>query len=69
MSNSFYGKPTASELRGTGLLDPNGLNIDFEAENAVNLTWSRTQDNLVVSGSSDVVLLTGLRGALLKLKD
>ena len=67
--STFYGKATTSEIRSSPVRDLNGTQIDFLAENTANLAWSQTQDSLIINGGSDITVLTGLRGALLKLKD
>ena len=48
--------------------DLNGDGIDIAAEKNVNLTWSANQEDIVISGSSDVSALSGLKGSLLKLR-
>lgn len=70
MSN-FYGKPTTSELRPTNsvTLDLNGEGLDFLGEQTAHLAWTEPSERIVISGSSDVTLLSGLRGALLSLKN
>lgn len=62
-----YGRPTTSTIKSS-VQDLNGERIDLSAEQAANLAWSASQENIVVSGSSDVTALSGLKGALLKLK-
>lgn len=70
MSN-FYGKPTTSELRPTNsvTLDLNGEGLDFIGEHSAHLAWTEPSERIVISGSSDVTLLSGIRGALLSLKN
>lgn len=70
MSN-FYGKPTTSELRITESTyrDLNGEGLDLAAEGSARLSWGETTDRIVISGSSDVTLLSSVRGALLRLKE
>jgi hypothetical protein len=70
MSN-FSAKPKTSEIRPTfsALIDVNGEGLDQFAENAVMLSWTETHDRIVINGSSDVTLLSNIRGALLRLKE
>lgn len=68
MSTS-YGKPTTSEIIKSGRRDLNGDGIDFNAERSALLSWSETSENIIISGSSDLTRLSGLRGAILKLKE
>ena len=69
MSN-FYGKATTSDLRSTVSLtqDLNGEGLDFTGELAARLAWTEPGERIVISGSSDVTLLSQIRGALLSLK-
>lgn len=64
-----YGKPTTSDIIKSGRRDLNGDGIDINAERAAYLSWSETSENVILSGSSDLTRLSGLRGAILKLKD
>jgi hypothetical protein len=70
MSNPL-GRPTTSELRSTFSFsqDINGEGIDFVASRGAALAWSEPADRLVISGASDVTLLTEIRGALLALRN
>ena len=63
-----YGRPTNSQIIQSSRRDPNGDGLDVAAEKAINLAWSQSQDDLVISGSSDVSALSTVKGALLKLK-
>ena len=49
------------------LLDGEGL--DLVAEGSARLSWGESTDRIVISGSSDVTLLSSIRGALLRLKE
>lgn len=66
---STYGRPTTSEIIKSGRRDLNGDGIDINAEKAAFLSWSQNTDNIILSGSSDITRLSGLRGAILKLKE
>lgn len=68
MSTS-YGKQTTSEIIKSGRRDLNGDGLDLNAERAAFLSWAETPENLIVSGSNDLTRLSGIRGAILKLKD
>ena len=63
-----YGRPTNSQVINSSARDLNGEGIDISAEQAVALAWSNSQENIVLSGSTESNNLSGLRGALLKLK-
>ncbi len=39
------------------------------AESSVLLAWTEPQERVVINGSSDVTLLSSIRGALLRLKE
>lgn len=67
--SSSYGKITTSELVNTGRRDLNGEGIDINAERAAQLAWSEATENIIISGSSDITRLSGLKGAILKLKE
>ena len=64
-----YGKPTTSEILKSGRRDLNGDGLDFSAERSAVLSWNETPENIIISGSSDLTRLSGLRGAILKLKE
>jgi len=66
---STYGRPTTSEIIKSGRRDLNGDGIDTNAERTAFLSWSENSENLIVSGSSDLTRISGLRGAILKLKE
>ena len=68
MSNYQRQTHTTSTIRSE-THDLNGEGIDISAERAVALNWSQSEGNLIVSGSSEVATLTGLRGAILKMKE
>lgn len=68
MSTS-YGKQTTSEIVISGRRDLNGDGLDINAERSALLTWSESTENVIISGSSDLTRLSGLRGAILKLKE
>ncbi len=63
-----YGKQTTSEMIRSGRIDPNGRGLDLSAEEATRLAWAGGSENIIVSGSTDFTTLSGLRGAVLKLK-
>jgi hypothetical protein len=70
MSNPL-GRPTSSEIRSTYSFSQS-MNIealDLAAERAAVLAWSEPADQVVISGSTDVTLLTEIRGAILALKN
>lgn len=70
---SSYGKQqqqfTSSQIIQSGRRDLNGLGIDLSAEQSARLHWQESQQNIIISGSSDFTTLSGLRGAILKLKE
>jgi hypothetical protein len=70
MSN-FYTKQTSSEIRQTlsATRDINGEGLDFLGENAAYLAWTEPSERIVINGSSDVTLLSAIRGAILSLKN
>jgi hypothetical protein len=68
-----YGRPTTSDIRQSSQIpsnrrDLNGDGLDISAERSAALTWTESSENIIISGSSDLTRLTGLRGAILKLK-
>jgi hypothetical protein len=68
MSN-FYNKQTTSQIVSSVRRDLNGEGIDLNAESSAFLSWEEPAQNIILSGSSDVTTVSGLRGAILKLKD
>lgn len=70
MSN-FYANPNPSQIRNTGsaLTDLNGQGLDLESERSTLLAWTETHGKVIINASSDFTQLSGIRGALLKLKE
>lgn len=67
---SSYGRQvTTSSISRSGRQDLNGTGIDINAERSAVLAWEASQENIIISGGSDFTTLTGLRGAILKLKE
>lgn len=67
--SSYQRQVTTSQSINSEVRNLNGENIDISAERAVALNWAPVEGNIIVSGSSEVATLTGLRGAILKMKE
>ena len=52
-----------------GKRDLEGDLFDVIGETNARLQWSESEESLIIKGTSDVAMLTGFKGALLKLKD